>query len=397
MASLHRSVSASGMKFPSPQYFRPPPEFQAEGYLITSALWEEVTGEKVNPYDMMSVLFSKPGFITTTKSLEIIKMTQDRAGSIEVQKKLEDASPQERAMIIESLIPKAAELAIHPCANFVIQKICEMADENQMAELWKVLYSNLKTIMPAQPGCRVIQKFLEHSDDQDLIGPIYEAIKPSLVELSISPFGNHIIHNIIDSLPSKSPEIVSIVTPNLNKLISNNCGCRIVQSIFTTYNKQVLRPLIDEVIRQANQLSTSQYGNYIVQTVLDIGNDEDRTKIIEVILDRFYEFSMHKLASNVTEKCIKTACNEERMKIFDVVIGKEGNFDYNRISHLSTDQYGNYVIQRVIDFGTKKQHDAIYATAAKEYETFNSTVYSRHVLSKLQEIGYTFHPNNIFF
>ena len=396
MASLHRSVSASGMKFAPPQFFKPPQDFQSEGYLISSALWQEVTGEKVNPYDMMSVLFSKPGFVASAKSLEIIKMTQDRAGSLEVQKKLDEAPIQERMMIIESLIPKAAELAIHPCANFVIQKICEIADENQMAELWKVLYAHIKTIIPVQPGCRVIQKFLENSTDQDFIGPIYEVIKSSFVELSISPFATHIIHKIIESLPSKSPEIVSIVTTNLNQLISNNSGCRVVQSIFTTYDKNVLRPLIDEVIRQANQLSTSSYGNYIVQTVLDIVDDDDRTKIVEVILDRFYEFSMHKLASNVTEKCIKTACQEERMKIFDVVIGKEGNFDYNRISHLSTDQYGNYVIQRVIDFGTKTQHDAIYTTASKEFETFNSTVYSRHVLAKLEEIGYSFQSHNIF-
>ena len=383
-------MSASGMKFASPTILKQPPDFQGEGYLVSSTLWEKVTGEKVHPSDIMAVLFSKPGILASTRSLEIIKMTQDRAGSLEVQRQLDEALPQEKMFIIDSLIPNAAELAIHPCANFVIQKICEIANFNQKVQLSEVLYRNLSTILPVQSGCRVIQKFLD-SSDPPLIAPIYNLIKPSIINLSISPFGNHIIHRIIETLPEKSPEIVSIVTPNLNKLISNNCGCRIVQSIFKQYDKNVLRPLIDEVIDQANELSTSQYGNYIVQTVLDIGDNDDRTKIVEVILDKFYEFSMHKLASNVTEKCIKTACQEERMKIFDVVIGKEGNFDYYRISHLSTDQYGNYVIQRVIDFGTQKQHEAIYSTALREYETFNSTVFSRHVLSKLEEIGYKFH------
>lgn len=388
--SIHRSMSASGMKCSPSQLPRVSHDMQSEGYLISSSLWEKVTGEKVSPSNMTAVLFSNSGAILSTKTLEIIKMTQDRAGSIEVQRILDESDAKERAFIIDSLIPKAAELSVHPCANFVIQKLCEKANQEQMNQLGEILYSNLNSILPAQSGSRVVQKFLEASPPQ-LVAPIYNLIKPSLINLSLSQNGNHIIHRVIEALPERAREIVQIATPNLNKLISNNFGCRIVQSMFKEYNKDALRPLINEVIRQANELSTSQYGNYIVQTVLDIGDKEDITKIVEVILDKFYEFSMHKLASNVTEKCIKTACQEERRKIFDVVIGKEGNFDYDRIFHLSTDQYGNYVIQRIIDFGTKEQHDAIYSTAKRHYDIFTSTVFSRHVLGKLEEIGYKFY------
>jgi ectoine hydroxylase-related dioxygenase (phytanoyl-CoA dioxygenase family) len=105
----------------------------------------------------------------------------------------------------------------------------------------------------------------------------------------------------------------------------------------------------------AADLAMNQYGNYVVQNILETGPDEDVTRLIRRFVGRFYQFSMHKFASNVIEKCIRRASDVERQGIFTEIIGISGKWETGRIVRMSSDQFGNYVIQRIIEFGNEKQ------------------------------------------
>ena len=62
-------------------------------------------------------------------------MARERQGSRIIQKKLDEAGDVQRRMIFNALEPDFKELIFDPCANFVIQKLCENATEKEQKVL----------------------------------------------------------------------------------------------------------------------------------------------------------------------------------------------------------------------------------------------------------------------
>jgi hypothetical protein len=147
---------------------------------------------------------------------------------------------------------------------------------------------------------------------------------------------------------------------------------------------------VTEILGAAADLATNQYGNYVVQTILDRGPDEDVAFLIRGFAGCFYRFSIHKFASNVIERCIRRASDRQRDSIFEEIVGTEENWENDRILKMVGDQFGNYVIQRIIEFGTEEQQEAVYNVVYDNYQHLLQQSYSRHVINKLQKHGYEF-------
>jgi hypothetical protein len=54
------------------------------------------------------------------------------------------------------------------------------------------------------------------------------------------------------------------------------------------------------------------------------------------------------------------------------------------------DQFGNYVIQRIIEFGTEEQRTAIYNVVYENYEDFTTRQYAKHVIQRLEKLRFEF-------
>jgi hypothetical protein len=178
--------------------------------------------------------------------------------------------------------------------------------------------------------------------------------------------------------------------PEVARLVIDNCGCRVIQRLFEQYNIGDLKPLVDQVMKCAGELAINQYGNYVIQNILESGPDEDVTRLIRAFTGSFYQFSMHKFASNVIEKCIRRASSAQRQAIFGEIIGEPGRWENSRILRMASEQFGNYVIQRIIEFGSELQQTAIYDVVYMNYDDLEEEVYARHVITKLEGQGFEF-------
>jgi hypothetical protein len=147
---------------------------------------------------------------------------------------------------------------------------------------------------------------------------------------------------------------------------------------------------VHEILGAAAGLATNQYGNYVIQTILERGPDEDVVSLIRAFRGCFYQFSVHKFASNVIERCIRRCPQDQRDAIFGEIIGTPGFWESGRILGMAGDQFGNYVIQRIIEFGTEDQQAAVYDVVYEHYDDLMQQQYSRHVINKLEKIGYEF-------
>lgn len=379
----------------TPNYFTYSNNENPESYqvhLIQSDLWEAITGEHLTPENICRLCGSiNPKMFPTQASIstQYYHMAKDRQGCRYLQQKIDECSQQERELIIDCLIPHLEELVFDQCSNYVIQKLCEYLPEGAQKKFLNFFLIDLNRIIDHQYSCRVLQKFMEHTTKENVL-IIYQALKDNMLLICLSPNGNHIIQRFIEILPEKLEEMVNMIKPYVVRMVIDNCGCRVIQKLFDTYPLEKLRKLVNEILLKANDLATNQYGNYIVQYILESGTDVDFATLLNEYKGSFYRFSIHKFASNVIEKCIRRANTEQRNNIFNEIICIGNKFNDERISQLVGDQFGNYVIQRIIEFGSKEQQNAIYNVVYNNYDILSKISYAKHVIIRLINLGYEF-------
>lgn len=365
--------------------------------LIPLKLWTEVTGEIVTNDELSHVLDQSLPYNDTNIAAraqmahqqQYVAMSRDPMKSRNLQKRMQECPQSERNMIFNALAPYLSELVYDQSANFVIQKLCETATREQQQLMLKFFLSDVNNIVDHSIACRVLQKFIETTEASD-VDTIYTALRPNLLSLCFSQNGNHIVQRFVEGLPDRLNAIIDIILPNVIPLAIDNCGCRIVQKLFGQYKISQLSLIVAEVMKHSVDLATNQYGNYVVQYILASGQREYVSALLKSFKGKFYSFSVHKFASNVIEKCIRGANDQEREEIFDEIIGVPGNFNHQRILSMVEDQFANYVIQRIIEFGTVEQQTAIYEVVYDNYDRLYSLTYARHVITRLQHLEFEF-------
>ena len=364
-------------------------------HLIPSDLWEDITGEHLTPDSLCHIqevsLYS--GSVPMPPSVEhglnYAMMARDRQECRTLQQKLQDGTQAERDVIFNALFSQIDELTYDASANYVIQKLCEVATKDQQRRLLQFFLANAKHVIEQANGCRVLQKFIESTDPAN-IDALFLALKERLIDLCRSLNGNHIVQRFIEFLPARIDEIIVILKPHVVELGGDNCGCRVVQKLFDIMPIDKLEPLVGEVLRHATDLAMNQYGNYVVQSILKAERREHVVALIRAFTGHFYKFSVHKFASNVIEKCIRGATPDQRKQIFEEIIGEPGAYQTDRILQMIQDQFGNYVIQRIIEFGTDSQQRAIYDVVYENYDDLFNINYAKHVITRLQSCDWSF-------
>lgn len=361
-------------------------------HLLPVDLWEAMTGERLSPNNICEIVESamhsgSPVSPQSAPQAQYVLMAKDRTGSRVLQQKLEEGTDEEHKAIFSGLERDLKTLIVDPCANFVIQKLCDYLDEAQQNIMLVTLLADIDAIIDHTSGCRVLQKFIEVTTAAN-VDTIYVNVKPIFLKTCMSQNGNHIVQRFIDILPERIKEIAAAVKPHLLALAFDNCGCRVIQRLFDKYDVDTLSNLVDDVIVKAVDLSTNQYGNYVVQKILESGKPGLASKVISVLKGCYYEFSMHKFASNVMEKCIRKANPQEQMEIFTEIIGVDGSWEEDRILRMSKDQFGNYVVQRIIKHGNEEQREAIADVVYNNYDDLMACTYAKHVIIQLKNLGY---------
>ena len=359
---------------------------------IPPDLWKEITGDDITEEGMIKIqesafppMYDHP----TLQTNDFIKMALDRNGSRDLQLKLETATKEEAVSIFNSLIPAFNELLFDQFGNYVLQILCDSCDQIQLNIMLPYFLNNLHNIIQQTTSCRVLQKFIQTAS-RDNVDAIFKALLPDLLKYCMSPNGNHIVQGFIENLPERSGEVIASLQGRIPELVIDNYGCRVVQKLFEKVPIEQLETITNEVLRCADELAINQYGNYIVQKIVESGPKSHITRLIERFRGKLYEFSIHKFASNVIEKCIRKASDEQRVEIFAEIIGVSGNYNEDRIYRMIQDQFGNYVIQRIIEYGSDDDTDIIYQVVFDNYDDLQFVNYSRHVIQKLLEKGFSF-------
>ncbi|KAJ0984017.1 hypothetical protein J5N97_002373 [Dioscorea zingiberensis] len=327
-----------------------------------------------------------------TRSLELYEITghvvgfsTDQYGSRFIQQKLETAKEEETNMVFQEIIPQALSLMTDVFGNYVIQKFFEHGTVSQVRELGDILSGHVLKLSLQMYGCRVIQKAIEFVDLDQRTRMVQE-LDGHIMRCVLDQNGNHVIQKCIECIPQDSLQfILSEFVGQVVTLSTHPYGCRVVQRVLEhCYDPKTQTIVMDEILRNVIRLSKDQYGNYVIQHVLEHGKPEERSAIISYLTGQIVELSLQKFASNVVEKCLIYADLEERQALVNEILGTTDENEPLQV--MMKDQYGNYVVQKVLQTVDNQQCELILSRIKVHLNSLKKYTYGKHIVTRVEKL-----------
>ncbi|XP_062225230.1 pumilio homolog 2-like [Phragmites australis] len=310
------------------------------------------------------------------------EVSMDQYGSRFIQQKLENASADDREKIFPEILSNAIALTTDVFGNYVIQKFFEFATESQLIQLADQLKGHILELSLQMYGCRVVQKVLEVVDMDRKIDIVHE-LKNYVLKCIADQNGNHVIQKCIECVPEdRIPFVIEPILSQIFVLCTHQYGCRVIQRVLEhCHDPATQSAIMDEIVQHTFRLTDDKFGNYVVQHVLQHGKPEERTSIIHKFSGHVVILSKQKFASNVIEKCLTFGTPEERDGLIGEIISSGQTFQ-----ELMKDQFGNYVVQRVLQTCDDEHLEMMLSSIKLHLNELKNYTYGKHIVARVEKL-----------
>ena len=89
--------------------------------------------------------------------------------------------------------------------------------------------------------------------------------------------------------------------------------------------------------------------------------------------------SQHKFASNVVEKCVTNATSDQRTRLISEICA-----DDSSLGSMIKDQYGNYVVQKMIETAGEADLAVLMSKIKAHCHSLHKFSYGKYILAKLE-------------
>ncbi|KAJ6446610.1 pumilio domain-containing protein [Purpureocillium lavendulum] len=318
----------------------------------------------------------------------VVEFSGDQHGSRFIQQKLESANSDEKEQVFREIEPNAIQLMKDVFGNYVVQKFFEHGNQVQKKVLAEKMKGKVVDLSVQVYACRVVQKALEHVLVEQQ-AELTRELEPDILKVIRDQNGNHVVQKIIELVPRQYIDfIMNALRGQVPNLASHTYGCRVIQRMLEHGTEADKAEIMAELHASAHILITDQFGNYVAQHVIQNGKPEDRQKMIELVMSQLVTLSKHKFASNVVEKCIEYGSAEQRTRIREqlMTVGSDGT---NPLGQMMRDQYGNYVIQKLLGQLEGAEREALVEDIKPQFFTIKKSNPSRQIqaLEKMLGLG----------
>lgn len=318
----------------------------------------------------------------------VLDLACDQFGSRFIQQRLETATADEKSAAFSQLISDVIRLSEDVFGNYVVQKFLEFGSSDQRRAVGVALLGSVHALSLQMYGCRVIQKALDVVD-AELQSAMVSELKGHVMQLVRDSNGNHVIQKCIERC---SPPVIHFIVDafqgQISSLSTHPYGCRVIQRLLEHCNDPQRASILAELMSSIDELCRNSYGNYVIQHVLIHGSQSHRSAIVKAIRGKLLLLSKHKFASNVVEKAFAHASKADRDALVDEVLGREGGSGEGSSSAvliaMVKDQFGNYVIQRLIDVLDEEQRANLVQRIKRYVPSLKKIPYGKHILAKIE-------------
>mmetsp|Transcript_21964 Transcript_21964/g.44037 ORF Transcript_21964/g.44037 Transcript_21964/m.44037 type:complete len:862 (+) Transcript_21964:179-2764(+) len=265
----------------------------------------------------------------------IVEFCLDQNGSRFIQQRLEVADPVEKQAVMEEVLPAIHDLLNDVFGNYVVQKLFEFGTESLLKDLKGALEGNMLKLSLQMYGCRVTQKALESLAYDDLCSLLHEFDQNVLTCIQ-DQNGNHVMQKIVEVMSISAKEAEA-------KSREDGLADAMAEKI---------QFVVDDVLTNVETLCCHPYGCRVLQRMLEHCVDFQKTATLDKI-----------------QLCHKT---------------------------LMDDQYGNYVIQHVLQYGRDSDRDSLLQIIVNnDLLKLSRQKFASNVVEKLLKYGNSAQRNTI--
>ncbi|RID41092.1 hypothetical protein BRARA_J01079 [Brassica rapa] len=309
-------------------------------------------------------------------------MAKDQHGCRFLQRKFAEGDGNDIETIFNEIIDYISELMVDPFANYLVQKLLEVCNDDQRMQIVCSIARKPGLIIKIScdmHGTRVVQKIVETVKRQEEISIIISALRHGgIVTLMKNVNGNHVVQRCLQYLlPHCKKFLFGAAMTHCVELATDRHGCCVLQKCIGYFEGEQKDRLVSKVASNALLLSQDPFGNYALQYVFELHLEWAVNEILEQLEGNYTELSMQKCSSNVVEKCLTLADDKHQARIIRELVTD------GRLDQVMLDPYGNYVIQAALKQSKGTLH-GILVEAIKVYvSSLRTNPYGKKVLSAL--------------
>jgi hypothetical protein len=135
-----------------------------------------------------------------------------------------------------------------------------------------------------------------------------------------------------------------------------------------------------------DKIACGQWGNWVIQHIIEHGHPEDRVRALDVILEHSASYSTDQFASKVIEKALKCCGPDIFQSYISKIVEKEPGRPRVALVDISSDVYGNYLIQYVLQNGPQSVRDQISFHVRKHMVSLRGSRYGQRVAFQVERL-----------
>lgn len=231
-----------------------------------------------------------------------------------------------------------------------------------------------------QYGSRFIQQKLETATTEEKT-MVYQEIIPQALSLMTDVFGNYVVQKFFEhGLGSQRRELASKLIGNVLSLSLQMYGCRVIQKAIEVVDLDQKVKMVEELDGHVMRCVRDQNGNHVIQKCIECVPEEAIQFIVTTFYDQVVTLSTHPYGCRVIQRVLEHCSDPVTQdKVMVEILGS--------VSMLAQDQYGNYVVQHVLEHGKPHERSFIIKELAGKIVQMSQQKFASNVVEKCLTFG----------
>ncbi|GAB2212480.1 hypothetical protein Droror1_Dr00020450 [Drosera rotundifolia] len=231
-----------------------------------------------------------------------------------------------------------------------------------------------------QYGSRFIQQKLETAttEEKDMV---FNEIIPQALSLMTDVFGNYVVQKFFEhGSSSQIRELADKLTGHVLTLSLQMYGCRVIQKAIEVVDLDQQKKMVAELDGHIMRCVRDQNGNHVVQKCIECIPEEAIHFIVSTFFDQIANLSTHPYGCRVIQRILEHCLDPKTQQVVmdEIMLS---------VCMLAQDQYGNYVVQHVLEHGKPHERSAIISKLTGKIVLMSQQKFASNVIEKCLTFG----------
>ncbi|KAL9935433.1 hypothetical protein V8E36_005781 [Tilletia maclaganii] len=249
---------------------------------------------------------------------------RNQEATIVLQQQLKTGTPERKQAIVNAIAPHTLQLAFDKHGNFLLQRAISACP--QLA--WQMRGSFVQLSLSPY-GCHVVQKILDEGEEYR-VAIVKEMLENRLAETLTSRNSIHVWQKLLE-MNWTSKEFRKSIFRKINDTMRGQwahtalqeTGSIICQNIFESADPEDRYECITEVLGNFKQCAMDQYGVWVAQHLVEHGDPEHRRTAMDRLLDDAVTLTLSQYGQKAIMSALRTNDEIFTRRFVDILCGQE--------------------------------------------------------------------------